>query len=94
MLDPPRDELNRMLNVVVPTDKTVPCEHRLIKGEPAPAIARLAESEDVDVIVMGTHGRSGLTRVLMGSVAEAVVRRATCPVVTYRQPSKKLAMTE
>jgi nucleotide-binding universal stress UspA family protein len=41
----------------------------------------------VDIIVIGTHGRTGLTRLLMGSVAEAIVRRATCPVLTVKQPT-------
>jgi nucleotide-binding universal stress UspA family protein len=41
----------------------------------------------VDFIVIPTHGRTGLSRVLMGSVAEAVLRRATCPVLTVKIPS-------
>ena len=44
--------------------------------------------EGVELIVMGTHGRSGLSRLLMGSVAEAVVRKATCPVLTLKQAAK------
>ena len=78
-----------MLAEVKPTDPKVPYQHRLITGEPASAIARLAEDENVDMIVMGTHGRSGLSRLLMGSVAEAVVRRAKCPVLTYKQPAEQ-----
>jgi nucleotide-binding universal stress UspA family protein len=38
------------------------------------------------MIIMGTHGRTGLRRLLMGSVAEKVLRKASCPVVTYRSP--------
>ncbi len=83
--EPGSEDLKRMLEAVVPTDPTVPYEHRLITGDPATAIARLAEEEQADLIVMGTHGRTGLTRLLMGSVAEAVVRRAPCPVLTYKQ---------
>ena len=45
-----------------------------------------AETEGVDMIVLGTHGRTGLRRLLMGSVAEAVVRRANCPVLTVKHP--------
>ena len=45
-----------------------------------------AESEDVDLIVLGTHGRTGLSRLLMGSVAEVVVRRAPCPVLAVPVP--------
>lgn len=83
--DPVSDDLQRMLHEVVPSDPAVPYEHKLITGDPSTAIAKLAEDEKVDLIVMGTHGRTGLTRLLMGSVAEAVVRRAPCPVLTYKQ---------
>jgi len=51
-------------------------------GQPAAEIVKYAEREQIDVIVMGTHGRSGLARVFMGSVAEAVVRNAPCQVLT------------
>ena len=84
-------DLRRMLKEVQPTGLRVPCQHRLITGEPAAAIVRLAEDENVDMIVMGTHGRTGLSRLLMGSVAEAVVRRAKCPVLTYKQPAEQTA---
>jgi nucleotide-binding universal stress UspA family protein len=43
------------------------------------------------MIVLGTHGRTGMTRLLMGSVAEAVVRRAPCPVLVYREAAGALA---
>ena len=55
--------------------------------EPANEILRYAESANIELIVMGTHGRTGLARVVMGSVAEAVVRRAPCPVLTVKQPA-------
>jgi nucleotide-binding universal stress UspA family protein len=50
--------------------------------EPASEILRYAKSANIDLIVMGTHGRTGLARVVLGSVAEAVVRGAPCPVLT------------
>lgn len=53
-------------------------------GEPADEILRLARDEAVDLIVMGTHGRSGLHHVLLGSVAETVMRNAFCPVFTVK----------
>lgn len=87
MPDPVTDDLRKMLEQVAPPDPQVPCERRLITGDPATAIASLAQDEGVELIVMGTHGRTGLMRLLMGSVAEAVVRRAPCPVLTLRQPS-------
>ncbi len=87
MPDPVTEDLRKMLEQVVPPSPDVVCERRLITGDPAMAIANLAQEEGVELIVMGTHGRTGLMRLLMGSVAEAVVRRAPCPVLTLRQPS-------
>lgn len=84
MPEPATEDLRHMLQRVVPPDPSVKYEHRLISGEPASAIVQLAEDENADLIVMATHGRTGLTRLLMGSVAEAVVRRAPCPVLTYK----------
>jgi universal stress protein A len=86
MPDPVTADLEKMLSDIVPTDPQVRYEHRLITGDPATAVARLAEQEGAEMIVMGTHGRTGLLRLLMGSVAEAVVRRAPCPVLTLKQP--------
>lgn len=51
---------------------------------PGPAIVDYAEEQDIDVIVMATHGRRNVSRLLLGSVTEAVVRRAGCPVLTLR----------
>jgi nucleotide-binding universal stress UspA family protein len=56
----------------------------LLEGTAADAIVRTARSKRADVIVMGTHGRSGLARLFMGSVAERVVGTAPCPVLTVR----------
>jgi len=84
MPEPALEEIERMLKEVRPPDPEVKFEHRLISGDPPTAICRLAEEIDADLIVMGTHGRTGLSRLLMGSVAEAVVRRAPCPVLTYK----------
>ena len=91
--EPATRDLRRMLDDIKPTDPDVPYVHRLITGDPANAIARLVENDKIDMIVMGTHGRTGLSRLLMGSVAEAVVRRAKCPVLTYKQPAKVAATT-
>jgi nucleotide-binding universal stress UspA family protein len=85
--EPDRERLTEALSKIVPADGEVPCTHKLLIGDPADAIVQLAEAEHVDFIVMGTHGRTGFTRLLMGSVAEAVVRRAPCPVLTVKQPA-------
>jgi nucleotide-binding universal stress UspA family protein len=85
--EPDREELKRMLAAVVPGDPEIPCDHRLVIGTPATAIVETAEQENVELIVMATHGRTGLLRVLMGSVAEEVVRKAKCPVLTVKSAS-------
>jgi len=54
-------------------------------GRPASTITAIAADRDVDLIVMGTHGRSGVSHLFMGSVAERVVRTAPCPVLTVRE---------
>ncbi len=54
----------------------------LVFGRPAREIVSYASRHGIDMIVMGTHGRTGVSRALLGSVAEAVVRRASCPVLT------------
>jgi nucleotide-binding universal stress UspA family protein len=89
--EPRTADLARMLAEIRPADPAVSFEHRLITGEPAEAIVRLAEGEGVGLIVMGTHGRTGFSRLLMGSVAEAVVREAKCAVLTLKQPVAALA---
>jgi nucleotide-binding universal stress UspA family protein len=58
-------------------------------GAPFLEIINAAQSEGADLIVMGTHGRTGLSHVLMGSVAERVVNKAPCPVLTIRHPDRK-----
>jgi nucleotide-binding universal stress UspA family protein len=57
-----------------------------IEGVPASVIVDLAKTGKSDLIVMGTHGRSGLAHIMVGSVAERVVRLAHCPVLTVRGP--------
>lgn len=82
--EPDTDQLERMLHAIVPAESQVAYEHRLVIGDPATEIVRVAQEEGVDMIVMSTHGRTGLRRLLMGSVAEAVVRRAPCAVLTLK----------
>jgi nucleotide-binding universal stress UspA family protein len=54
------------------------------EGEPGEAIVAAAESEKADIIVVGSHGRSGVSRFLIGSVSDYVVRHAHCPVMVVR----------
>jgi nucleotide-binding universal stress UspA family protein len=87
----PNPEIRRMLEAVVPTDKSIKYEHHLVLGTAAEDIVRVANEQKADLIVIGTHGRTGLKRVLMGSVAEAVMRRAGCPVLTLKEHDKSPA---
>jgi nucleotide-binding universal stress UspA family protein len=62
----------------------VAVERALVDGNPSREIVRYAEDEDCDLVVMGTHGRGGIDRLLLGSVTEKVVRSSTVPVLTVR----------
>ncbi|MEM8943857.1 MAG: universal stress protein [Planctomycetota bacterium] len=79
-------ENRRRLNQVEPPSPNVRHEYRYLTGIAEDEILSLAEREGVDLIVIGSHGRTGISRLLLGSVAEAVVRRAKCPVLTVKQP--------
>jgi len=81
-----RDQLWRELEHIKTLETTVEIETRLVEGHPHKEIVQTAKEEGCDMIVMGTHGRKGLSRLLMGSVAEHVLRHATCPVLTLRMP--------
>jgi nucleotide-binding universal stress UspA family protein len=87
------EELTRKLEAVVPPESGVPYEHRLLSGTPVDGILRTAESEHVDLIVLGTHGHRGIAHVLLGSVAEAVVRRAKCPVLAVKAVAPAAVLT-
>ena len=74
------------LDQVVPTASGVSFTHRLLEGDPAEELLALATQEQVGLIVMGTHGHTALSKLLLGSVAEAIVHRAPCPVFTLKLP--------
>ena len=65
--------------------KDLPSE--VLTGSPARTIVDAARQHQCDLIVMGTHGRHGMAHLLLGSVAERVVRTAACPVLVVRRPS-------
>lgn len=68
------------------------CDTRL--GAPADEILNYASQRDVDLIVMGTHGRGGFARMRLGSVAETIVRKSTCPVLTVHATEGEVVMEE
>jgi nucleotide-binding universal stress UspA family protein len=84
------EELDEELNRMEIPDPQLRVERRLEEGDPVAQVLRVAEEEGCDLIVMGTHGRTGLGRLLMGSVAEQVVRNGTCPVLTVKLPQPQV----
>jgi universal stress protein A len=77
----------------LPLEK-VDWEKRTRGGEATTAIVHEAEQRQADVIVMGTHGRTALKYMLLGSVAEKIVRRAHCPVLTIRPDAFQFEMPD
>lgn len=66
--------------------------HAVLEGSPKVEIVRYARKQNIDLIVLTTHGRTGLPHVIMGSVAESVVRTAPCPVLTLRPEGHQFVM--
>jgi universal stress protein A len=69
-------------------------ETALLAGNPFIEIVRYAKAQDIDLIVMGTHGRGPIAHMLLGSVAEKVVRKSPCPVLTVRDAQHQFVMPE
>jgi nucleotide-binding universal stress UspA family protein len=83
-LEPIRKQLQRLES----ENPEIQMEHRLVQGYAAAEIMRAAAETKCDLIMMGTQGRTGMGRLLMGSVAEQIVRRAPCPVLTVKMPQR------
>ena len=83
-----RDLTRKMEEFVKPVGGGVASSYVIEFGLPTDRIVHYANENEIDLIVMGTHGRTGLRRVLMGSVAEAVVRKANCPVLALKSDTK------
>jgi nucleotide-binding universal stress UspA family protein len=81
------------LEQIRPLDPGILVRHVFLQGDPAVEIVRYARDSASDLIVMGTHGRTGLERLLMGSVAEKVMRDAPCSVLVVKLP-KGIAVPE
>ncbi len=67
-------------------------EALVVQGIPFAEIISTAKENEVDMIVIGSHGRTGLSHMMLGSVSEKVVRKAPCPVLTVRQPGHEFVM--
>lgn len=73
-------------------DAKIDVATEVLVGRPFMEIIRFAQEKKIDLIVMGTHGRGVISHALMGSVAEKVVRKAPCPVLTIRHPEHEFTM--
>ncbi len=67
-------------------------EATVIQGIPFAEIISTAKEKEIDMIVIGSHGRTGISHMMLGSVSEKVVRKAPCPVLTVRQPGHEFMM--
>lgn len=85
------DARRRVDDLVVDSDQRGPATVKAImtSSSPALSIVDYAKDHNIDVIVIGTHGRGTLAHLMMGSVAERVVRLAPCPVLTVRHPERE-----
>jgi nucleotide-binding universal stress UspA family protein len=81
----------RRLEVLESGIRNLRLETKLVEGNPAKEILKTAHEIKPELIVMGTHGRTGLSRLLMGSVAEEVVRMSSFPVLTVKTPIRHAA---
>jgi|SRR5579875_2208325 len=92
---PSIEEVQEKLRELEKQAHHVRVESQVLEGDPVEMILRAAEETRSDVIVMGTHGRSGLGRLLLGSVAESVIRKAPCPVLSAKSlPARQKAIEE
>jgi nucleotide-binding universal stress UspA family protein len=92
---PNTEEVKEKLQQLEGRIHKVRVESQVLEGDPVDMIVRAAEESGSDVIVMGTHGRSGLGRLLLGSVAESVIRKAPCPVLSAKpMPTRQKAVEE
>lgn len=79
------DALRRKLDDI-PTGSHIEMERRLVQGNAIDEILNAAQDLNCDLIVLGTHGRTGVGRLFMGSVAEQIIRKATCAVLSVKAP--------
>src|SRR5438876_434250 len=86
------DALSHLLTDIERRELHPECAVRL--GTPSSEIVRYAEEHEIDVVVMGTHGRTGVAGVLIGSVAERVVRTAPCPVLTVHRREHEFVVAD
>lgn len=89
-----REQVQKLMDQVAEEIRAqgVQPEPVIVEGKAFVQIITVARERGADLIVIGTHGRTGLSHMLMGSVAEKVVRKAACPVLTVRKPGQTFEM--
>ena len=90
LADACRERLEQLVGKLTTAGLNV--QHTVLSGVPFIEIIRYARETEMDLIVMGTHGRTGLGHLLIGSVAERVVRKSPCPVLTIKHPEHEFVM--
>ncbi len=87
-------EAKKRLQTLVPEEERAGLDWEPVirQGEPFLEIIRFAKENDIDLIVIGTHGRSGFEHIIFGSTAEKVVRKAPCPVLSVRPSQREFVM--
>jgi nucleotide-binding universal stress UspA family protein len=86
-----RGFMRSQLEQIRPSNPRIPVTHVFLEGDPPTEIVRYAADASMNVIVLGTHGRTGVERLLMGSVAERVMREAPCSVLVVKLPKGQAA---
>jgi nucleotide-binding universal stress UspA family protein len=87
-----KEELDKLAQKEISSDVSV---QKIVKtGKPFIEIIETASEENVDLIIIATHGHTGVEQILFGSTAEKVVRKAPCPVLTLREPAKGFRFKE
>lgn len=86
-----KDYWREQLEQIRPNNTNIPISHVLLEGDPGIEIPRYAAEAGIDMVVMGTHGRTGKERVLLGSVAEQTLRTAPCSVLVVKLPKGQSA---
>ncbi|MFB3854875.1 MAG: universal stress protein [Vicinamibacterales bacterium] len=93
--DVAREAAARLETLLTEEDRTrFRARPAVITGSPYAEVIRYAADHEIDLIVMGTHGRGTVEHVLLGSVAEKVVRKACCPVLTVRQRQREFVVDD
>ena len=90
LLEQGKAETDEFIKEAIGEDRGLRIERHIRKGNPFTEIMNFVKENGSDLIVMGTHGRTGLSHVLMGSITEKIVRKAPCPVLTVKPRKLKI----